>query len=252
MTIRVLCLHGMGTNATILHSQLKPIFDLCSSKYDLIFPDAPWECDPYPGVTEIYGGPYLAWIRSPSTDQVAYAHKHLERYLSEPIDLVIGFSQGAALAASLLLHAELAGKPAPFKAAMLICSPLPSTISPDHGIDVRSYFGINGPVIKQPNILPEDLTVRDDYFLKIENSNSQDSNMPVYYNLFHADVDFVRITIPTAHVYGRQDRVWRQQSMSLVMLCSGQILRYEHGGGHEIPRDDAEAICDLIEELVHG
>ncbi|KAJ5375585.1 Serine hydrolase FSH [Penicillium concentricum] len=250
MPFRVLCLHGMGTNAAILRAQLQPILDLLSAtECEFIFPDAPWTCDPFPGVANIYDGPYLAWIRTPSTEQVAYAHAYLQKYLLDPIDLVIGFSQGAALAASLMLHTELAGQPPLFKAAMLICSTLPSTYSPEYGIDVRDYFGITGPPTKRPNVLPDEaLVVRHDYFIRTE--KIRDPDQPVYYNLFHADVDTVRIRTPTAHIYGRRDILWRQQSLAMIQLCGGKVYRFEHSGGHEVPRSAAEEMCDLIEELV--
>ncbi|KAJ5205403.1 Serine hydrolase FSH [Penicillium cf. griseofulvum] len=252
MPIRVLCLHGMGTNAAILRAQLQPIMDLLSAtECDFMFPDAPWTCDPFPGVADIHEGPYLAWIRTPSTEQIADAHTYLRKYLSDPIDLVIGFSQGAALAASLMLHNELAGQPSPFKAAMLICSTLPSTCSPEYGIDVRDYFGITGPPTERPRVLPdESLVVRHEYFLRTE--ATRDADRPVYYNLFHADVDTVRIRIPTAHIYGRRDLLWRQQSLAMIQLCGGKVYRFEHAGGHEVPRSQAEEMCDLIEELVHA
>ncbi|KAJ5173756.1 Serine hydrolase FSH [Penicillium coprophilum] len=251
MPIRVLCLHGMGTNAAILRAQLKPILDLLPTECDFIFPNAPWTCDPFPGVANIHEGPYLAWIRTPFTEQVVHAHTYLQKYLSDPIDLVIGFSQGAALAASLMLHSELAGQPSPFKAAMLICSTLPSTCSPEYGIDVRDYFGITGPPTGRPKVLPdESLVVRHKYFLQTE--KILDPNRPVYYNLFHADVDTVRIRIPTAHIYGRRDILWRQQSLAMIQLCEGKVYRFEHGGGHEVPRSEVEDVCDLIEQLVHA
>lgn len=252
MPIRVLCLHGMGTNAAILRAQLQPILDLLSAaECDFVFPDAPWTCDPFPGVADIYDGPYLTWNSTPSTEHVAYAHRYLQKYLSQPFDLVIGFSQGAALAASLILHTELAGQPPPFRAAMLICSTLPSSGSLEYGIDVRDYFGITGPPTERPRVLPdESLVVRHEYFLRTE--NVRDANPPVYYNLFHADVDTVRIRIPTAHIYGRHDTLWRQQSLAMIQLCSGKVYRFEHGGGHEVPRSEAEEMCNFVEELIHA
>ena len=39
-----------------------------------------------------------------------------------------------------------------------------------------------------------------------------------FYQMFHPSVDSVRISIPTAHIYGKTDP-WRSHSMDLVHLC---------------------------------
>jgi len=54
----------------------------------------------------------------------------------------MGFSQGAALAASMLLHRLTTPTGAPlFRAAIFICSPLPFSSNLWNGIDTRRYFG---------------------------------------------------------------------------------------------------------------
>jgi pimeloyl-ACP methyl ester carboxylesterase len=71
-----------------------------------------------------------------------------------------------------------------------------------------------------------------------------------FYQMFHHTADEVRINIPTAHVYGRYDP-WRMHSKDLVKLCRDEAAYvYEHDGGHEIPRDNTEDICDVIEMAV--
>lgn len=68
-----------------------------------------------------------------------------------------------------------------------------------------------------------------------------------YYNMFHPSVDQVRISLPTAHLYGAGDP-WKRHSIDFAEMCT-QKVTLKHGGGHEIPQSASEDICDLIEEL---
>lgn len=250
MTIRVLCLHGMGTDSTILKAQLRPVLELLPSYYTFTFPDGPVLCDPSPGVADHYSGPYRCWFKTPSNERVAAAIDHVGARAAD-FDVVVGFSQGGALAASMLMRQRLEGAEPAFRAAMFICSPLPFSCTPDNGIDVRRYFGVDpdsSPLPGRRTSVPGDL-VADSYFLRDEDSDPA-AEKPLYYNMFHPDVDDVRISIPTAHVHGRKDS-WRQHSRQLVGLCDRSKAKvFEHGGGHEVPRDAQEDLCDLFEDLV--
>jgi len=178
--------------------------------------------------------------------------------------------KGAALAASLLLQYELDRLPSPFRAAFFICSPLPFSKTTDHGIDSRTYFGIQSTraltpprtTTVPPYLIPEDYFLRSDE--RITNPppvksksaslttgfalDKQDewSEEP-YYNMFHPSVDQVRISLPTAHLYGAGDP-WKRHSIDFAEMCT-QKVTLKHGGGHEIPQSASEDICDLIEEL---
>ena len=191
----------------------------------------------------------------------------LDEHNHRPFDVVIGFSQGAALIASMLLRQQLeeAGRPSKplFKAAMFICSPLPFSCTVAHGVDVRSYFGIDPSLHPLPSPRPTnvpDYLVADAYFRRNDtdlaaaaavcsNQEGEPGTVP-YYNMLHPDVDTVRVSIPTAHVYGKKDS-WRRHSMDLVRLCeSKDRICFQHDGGHEIPKTASEEICDVLEELV--
>ncbi|KAM3516798.1 hypothetical protein NHJ13051_009573 [Beauveria bassiana] len=272
--IRVLCLHGLGTGSNILKSQLSPVLSLLPSSYSFVFLDGPVICDPSPGVAELYDGPYRCWFNTPTNDKVAQAYKHMQKFLDDnvdrPFDVVIGFSQGAALVAGMLLREQLGrtGRsetaPTLFKAAMFICSPLPFSCTADHGVDVRRYFGIEPSLESLPSSRPTtvpDYLVADAFFLRndkdlaglatgFEDKKDYKVEAEPYYNMLHPDVDTVRISIPTAHVYGKEDS-WRRHSMDLVRLCEGaNRICFQHDGGHEIPRAASEEICDLFEELI--
>lgn len=257
MTVRVLCLHGMGTDASILRAQLSPSLSLLPPSYSFTFPDAPILCDPSPGVEDFYNGPYRCWFNTPTTEKVAQANAYLKEFLTQsgPFDVVIGFSQGAALAASLLLHQRIEDPKAEpwFKAAIFICSPLPFVCYTEYGVDVRKYFGVLGPPLpsKRPTTVP-DYLVADAYFRRNDKDlgGGDGGSGGQFYNMFHPSVDQVRISIPTVHIYGRRDD-WRRHSKDLVGLCDPRhVLQFEHDGGHEVPRSASDEICDLYEEVV--
>lgn len=188
----------------------------------------------------------------------------------------------------MILHHQIERPTDPplFRAAIFICSPLPFSRSLDHGIDVRTYFGlkVTQPLSPaRPTTVPEYL-IPEQYFLQrderndsIATSKSKDNgiltqnptNTPSasllagfvastssedpaengpFYNMFHASVDTLRIAIPTAHIYGRQDS-WRHHSLDLIALCEEPVA-FEHDGGHEVPSSASEQICDVIEEVV--
>lgn len=78
-------------------------------------------------------GPYYCWYEGLSSPQCQEAHDTITETIKEegPFDGVIGFSQGASLALSFMLHHELhnPGLPCPFRFALLFCANL--VISPD-------------------------------------------------------------------------------------------------------------------------
>jgi pimeloyl-ACP methyl ester carboxylesterase len=223
----------------------------------------------------------------------------------------MGFSQGAALAASMLLHHSLEhpSESPLFKAAIFICAPLPFAKNKGVGIDVRAYFGVpvpsrkhSGLTIVDPSLVPEKYFLRRDdgdidsnsdtsagssrtpspapiqplafphpnlqrsASAPLEDNSDSEAGSGVesaaedegedegkdkglFYNLFHASATHLRISIPTAHIYGRQDE-WRAHSISLVGLCAGPVVCFEHDGGHEVPRGASEEIADVVEEVI--
>lgn len=72
---------------------------------------------------------------------------------------------------------------------------------------------------------------------------------------YNAKVDDVRIEIPTAHVYGRND-VDMGKSEQLVELCDGGVdgtkrVVFVHGGGHDVPRarEVSQGIARAVERV---
>ncbi|KAF2259790.1 hypothetical protein CC78DRAFT_571633 [Lojkania enalia] len=305
MTVRILCLHGMGSNAAIFAQQTAPFRSLLASDHEMVFLEAPNTCEPSPEVLGFYPGPYLCWYDTPTTAKVAAAHKFVLDYVERrgPFDGVIGFSQGAALAASILLHHQLKSPstPPPFSFSVFLGSPIPFSHSLRYGIDTRKAFGarIVTPTVRPncPNEVPKYLitdpaylrgeeelrrlareklmksrleaaeythnTVVDDSDVETPQGSASPSSVSefgdnndaedlpeTFYQMFHHTCDEVRISIPSAHVYGRKDK-WNLHSKDLVKLCErGSAETFEHGGGHEVPRGCAEEIADIVETVI--
>ncbi|KAJ5714329.1 uncharacterized protein N7483_011510 [Penicillium malachiteum] len=249
MIIRILSLHGMGTNARIFAAQTAQFRSLLARNYEFVFVDGMIECDPAPEVSNSFEGPYLSWYHSPSTAAVAVAHEAVYKAIDEqgPFDAVLGFSQGAAVAASLLVHAQIMDQKPPFQAAIFIGSPLPFSLSVNYGIDTRTYFGIAASSPSRPGALMQipDYLVTDPAYLKGDKGNKE-----VFYQMFHATVDPYRIGIPTAHVYGLQDQ-WYRHSMDVVQLCD-RVTVVEHGDGHGVPGEYSEEFADAVETVMIG
>ncbi|KAH7041157.1 serine hydrolase-domain-containing protein [Microdochium trichocladiopsis] len=138
--MRILCLHGRGTNAAIFEQQLQPLIRRLPAHYQYDFVDGPVPVNPAPGIADHSAGPYLAWHRRSFSDEVEEAHGFLSSIVSEdgPYDGVIGFSQGAGMAAGLLIAASTWGGEAaaaaqgaapPFRFAIFLCSQLPLATS---------------------------------------------------------------------------------------------------------------------------
>ncbi|RYP67660.1 hypothetical protein DL771_007127 [Monosporascus sp. 5C6A] len=246
--------------------------------YEFTFIDGPTTCQPAPGIASVYPGPYLCWYRTPTTKSVTRAHNRVRSIMAEkgPFEGVMGFSQGAAVAASMILHHELESPWAPplFRFAVFIGSPLPFSHSLKYGIDTRAYFGVPHNLncrpftdYKRPSKVPGHLITPDRYLKG--NSDDDDEGQgrdgevstnetlkqiaadeEIYYQMFHSTADEVRMKIPTVHIFGRQDPWYLHSKDVLQLACPEQASVLEHCYGHEVPRHLSEEICDLIESAV--
>lgn len=146
-----------------------------------------------------------------------------------------------------------------FKFAIFMGSQMPFAKTVQHGIDTRRYFGLYGAAHQRaarPGCKTEipPYLVADASYLAGEadlQGLSALARSETFYQMFHATVDEVRITVPVAHIYGRRDP-WILHSKELVALCSKiTCFQMEHDGGHEIPREIDDQLCDLVESVVY-
>lgn len=118
---RILCLHGGGTNSRIFHMQCRAISHSLKSRFRMVFAEAPFPSFAGPDVLTVYAecGPFKRWVLTVEPNAVEKQPKEtwsaIENSLGETMDAddklgatgewvaVLGFSQGAKIAASILL-----------------------------------------------------------------------------------------------------------------------------------------------------
>jgi pimeloyl-ACP methyl ester carboxylesterase len=121
---RILCLHGGGVNAEAFRLQCRGLFHSLNGTFRFVFPDAPYLSPADPGVMPTYAHlqPFRRWLRwqieqpNPGPDAICQG---IDMVLQEAMVndntmgatgdwvAIMGFSQGAKLAASLLLRQQL-------------------------------------------------------------------------------------------------------------------------------------------------
>lgn len=123
---RILCLHGGGTNARIFRVQCRVLERMLRPHFRLVFAEAPWPARPGPDVTAVYKdyGPFKAWLRVRADDPPSDAYQTVEgiknslsaaRHTDDRQGArgdwigLLGFSQGAHLAASILANQQVLG-----------------------------------------------------------------------------------------------------------------------------------------------
>ncbi|GFF36969.1 hypothetical protein IFM58399_04731 [Aspergillus lentulus] len=131
--MKILCLHPWGTSAVIFEKQISNICSLIGETHNYVFVDGPVRCGPAKGLPAIEKGPFYSWYEGLSCGEVKTASDLVWDIIDEegPFDGVIGFSQGASLALSILYHHQInrPHQPPPFRFAVFLCSVL--SISPD-------------------------------------------------------------------------------------------------------------------------
>ncbi|KAI0096771.1 serine hydrolase FSH [Nemania sp. FL0031] len=120
---RILCLHGGGTNARIFRAQCRVLSRFLEPHFRLAYAEAPYASAPGPDVVSVYAGdgPFKRWLRWLPTHEAldsAVAVRDIDRSITEAIEAddaegadgpwvgLLGFSQGAKLAASLLFREQ--------------------------------------------------------------------------------------------------------------------------------------------------
>jgi Serine hydrolase (FSH1) len=120
---RILCLHGGGVTGAIFRAQFRSFLhnDRLRTRFRFVFVDAPFFCEEGVGVVPVYEnwGPFRRWFRwlpeHPEIDADACAGE-IEYAIESGMKAdagtgewvgVLGFSQGAKLAASLLHEQQL-------------------------------------------------------------------------------------------------------------------------------------------------
>lgn len=118
---RILCLHGGGTNSRIFHMQCRAISHSLKTRFRMVFAEAPFPSTAGPDVLTVYAdcGPFKRWVLTVEPNAVERQPKEtwaaIDKTIGDTMDAddalgatgewvaVLGFSQGAKIAASILL-----------------------------------------------------------------------------------------------------------------------------------------------------
>ncbi|KAL4786916.1 serine hydrolase FSH [Aspergillus varians] len=118
---RVLCLHGGGTNACIFRMQCRMISHMLEPHFRFVYAEAPFDSMPGPDVAPVYAeyGPFKRWLPEHDIGEDRAAISAIDRSIKKAMleddrsgatgswEGLLGFSQGAKLAASLAFRQQL-------------------------------------------------------------------------------------------------------------------------------------------------
>jgi hypothetical protein len=196
------------------------------AQYEYVFVDGELACEAADGVTGVYPGPYLCYHGTPTTGAMREAHAAVWEVIERdgPFDGELGFSQGASLAASVMLdrHMQmLDGRldlTLPFRFAVFLCTGLPYDVQAGRGEDKT------GGMVKPGRRLPS------------------------------RPGDGARANPRVRGARDRQAQRLRGRGRLLMQMCeASQYIKVEHPDGHLVPRsprlarDIARAIGKVID-----
>ncbi|PYH90745.1 hypothetical protein BO71DRAFT_486851 [Aspergillus ellipticus CBS 707.79] len=129
--MRFLCLHGSGTSAELFDLQAGGITQALEEEgHEFVFIDGKIEAEPTADFKGSFDGPFYDHYNrgpQPPNGSLAKAFTHTLDIINEqgPFDAVMGFSQGAALAAALIVHWKKTHPQSLFSLAVFICGVRP-------------------------------------------------------------------------------------------------------------------------------
>lgn len=183
-------------------------------------------------IKDIFAGPFYTWY-SPGLGGHTLVEAKAELLdliaIEGPFDACLGFSQGAALLAAVIVDHQVLHPYGPnlFNLAVFICggSPLLVTKSLEQR-EVCYLPRIEGMApLTEPWLGP--------YVPEHEPHADEQWNIFRAQKMKGADLT---IRIPTAHIYGSKDHTVKE-SLNLRDMCDPRKrVEFDHGGRHEVPR----------------
>lgn len=244
---RILCLHGGGVNAEAFRLQCRGLHRALNGNFRLVFANAPCLSPADPGVLPVYAHlqPFRRWLRwkieqpDPGADAIC---RDIDNALQQAMDnddaagatggwvAVMGFSQGAKLAASLLLRQQLRAEKlgrenagSDFKFGVLLAGSAP-------------LVALGTADLTDSLALADASELTTGAFAQITGSFLQGS-------------DHI-LRIPTLHVHGRQDPGIANHRRLLNDFCEAGTARLvEWDGDHRVvlqPADVAAVANEII------
>lgn len=217
---RILCLHGGGTSAEIFEIQCRVIIRRLRTVFRLVFVDAPFKSRPHPAIVPYFGdeGDFFRWLRWNHDEPYDnYAEAKLLDCIQTAMKMdkgtgewvgVMGFSQGAKMAASLIWSQEkLVGDKGPWKFGVFMAG--------------------RAPVVR---LDPEGKLPKTRYTAEVDELSTGFDDWAPNNEGEHA------LKTPTLHVHGLQDPGLDFHRALLKDYCKPKTTRLvEWDGGHRLP-----------------
>ncbi|KAK9860168.1 hypothetical protein MYU51_010509 [Penicillium brevicompactum] len=284
--MRILALHGLGSSSSLLKEQLRPFIQELGPSCHFIFLEGAVTCGRGPAVPLWASPPFYSHATGFSPAEVHQTFQRIDQFTEEngPFDGVLGFSLGAALAMSYILHKQRTqphGK-LPFYFATVF-SPIFVASA-----DETQYGGIVDRLLDDEHIAfrsgfpnedflstlkTEDERIFADYTRVVLSMNSTVGNVlpgksaPTGFfeepngvqpasipRMLHPKLTKDRIGIPTVVVTGAKEAgAISEQSRVAQDLCRASLRwKYQHDGGHDVPfkRSDVQEIVSFMMEAI--
>lgn len=215
---RILCLHGGGTSELIFTFQTRKLTNALKSDFRLVFVNGPIDSGPGPGVVPIFesAGPFHQWIAS-TEEEEELVRSTLDRELKKqdgaPLVGVLGFSQGARIAAGLLQEQEQTHAVAPH-----LC----------FGVFINGTYPPMRQTSNPSTILPR-LT-----------ESTPGPWTPEHEACVH---------LPSVHVHGRSDSYLERSKLLARCFDPSTATIMEFDNGHHLPVSD-EDTREIAAEIV--
>ncbi|KAI1171814.1 inducible nitrate reductase 2 [Nemania sp. FL0916] len=292
---RILALHGVGSSADILKDQLAVVLNQLGPGYEVHYLDGSvqrprgpgmpllklliarmvLQTDESIGMAAYYPGPFYSYTTGYTPSEMREAFEDIDAAIEDygPFCGVVGFSQGAALAAAYLLDWQRVrqDEALPFEFAIFF-----SSVAAFSGVDAVGLGTVNDLLknklsdIKDfPNYHDQGLDEMEKVFVDylsltflvakkigavlpehdIEFFKHEDAEMIP--RILHPALHKLRLKIPTVHILGVNDLPSMTEQSKLVHgLCDESTARLiYHKGGHSVPsrRPEATAVAKQIE-----
>ncbi|KAF3771156.1 hypothetical protein M406DRAFT_336663 [Cryphonectria parasitica EP155] len=242
---RILCLHGGGSNARVFRAQCRSITVILGTHFRFVFVDAPFLSQAGPCVLSVYNGwgPFRRWLRwtddHPEMDAAA-ATAAIEKSIQLAIEqddalgatgevvALLGFSQGAKMAASMLYRQQV----------RMMRKKKEPEMGLAQGTNAMCFrFGVllagRGPLVAMDPEFLSRSSLPDTSALSGVDSGYSDVN----------DKGEHTLHIPTLHVHGLQDPGINCHRRLYERYCDGATTRLvEWNGDHRVPIKT----CDVI------
>ena len=236
---RILCLHGGGVSAQIFELQMRFLAPGIERHFRLVYANGPFESDMHPDLKPVYSGVdqchcWSRWLPDHPPVDPHCAIEEIEHSLTSTMDAdegtgewvgLIGFSQGAKLALSILLENQFRQEEDRFavgfagvqwKFGIIMAGRAPPYSLSDRTKDSKHYV--------RPGELPQEFGRADEKFRD-------------------------KLRTPTLHVHGLLDSGLELHRDFLEYFCELSSTRFlEWEGAHRIPfrPNDVTSITDGI------